>query len=763
MFVEESGLENIFQVDDNFISTLLDGLTVGNLLNGDILEAVDRLANLSAEEKKSVVAKTCYFFYASECDNFSQLSNEDSNTYVSRVCQLIATKIRTNLLEISEEENQKNTNQRHIQDHAKTFVNSFPSSPALMPAITMRSPGSPLWNSSPVKFRAAGLLGGGAPVHFIAQPLAFNSWSNFPSGNANGVTSGSPMKASLPLPSNTSARRSVLLTRTQQYQQWFVQLSEGEFSAAMTVENKLAENHIALNYMLTDEFGKSPGNYACDHVDRLIGVLVGQSNVTDKLNSLLPLLKELSCIKNRFFSLQQTGDVQQLFWQHTKNFDEQLIVFCCNEISGVASDNIALFRQAFVLNGHGNLFDAAVRKHDELLADDGVSSAVNPNLISELLEQHKVLVDSGMANPPSVFHLLMVSPFQKPAHASAVNSSPVILSNSVSIRGDSTSFVERLLADIHLAAAGSPTSAVSSGNQPGTASHLGGEGDAMPVPTGVAAGGGEDHRDELLAQQGAGVHIHTPTPSPEPVVHGGDEAAQQFIPVQLAGFFDAAATGLVAASAVVPVPQLPTDTEGGEDDTIVEQAPTPPVVVLVGGAPGGDTETAVPAVVPVPQSPASALTSSQASTFSSPNSVSRHRTPKVNLLTADITAEQGALEIDKSVVVNLLSDGGFYASNRNEGFWFYRSKKNSPVSPLGKMGASGSDTIKNLRALISGEDSDGKISLAAVRSAITFLSVRKDFVNHHDSCGTTRVLKEINKAFNKVANATRAQVTAAVV
>ena len=76
-----------FPNDDNFISTLLNGLTVGDLPSANILVAVDRLANLSSEDKVTVVAKICYFFYASEYDNFSRLTDEDPDEYASRICQ----------------------------------------------------------------------------------------------------------------------------------------------------------------------------------------------------------------------------------------------------------------------------------------------------------------------------------------------------------------------------------------------------------------------------------------------------------------------------------------------------------------------------------------------------------------------------------------------------------------------------------------------------------------------------------------------------
>jgi hypothetical protein len=746
MFEEESGSENIFQVDGNFISTLLNGLTVGDLPSANILVAVDRLANLSSEDKVTVVAKICYFFYASEYDNFSRLTDEDPDEYASRICQLIAIKVNANLVAIADEAKQKSNYQECLAENTTAGVNSISSSSSVKSPAFSGSPSVPFAYPSPVTIRPVGRLG--SPVYSASLSPNLAMRPNFQVATANGVALSSPMKASPPLPSDASTQRSALFRKTQQHQQWFFHLSQGKFSDAMAIESQLAEDHVTINYSLTDEFGKTIYDYACAHVDRLVGVLSNASELQEKLNNLLPLIEELNNIKRCLDSLEQTSNIQSSFWGKVYEFDGKLAgshsVFIVNDADAAR----ALFRQVLELN--------------------------NQHYIGDLLQKHKALVASGEEDPPSVLQLMISSPFQFGSRGLV---SPDHWAVGMRSGHDIEGVVAQLFSDDELGEAdlqpGSeePVGEASGGVTVTPVHNV--QAVALQSPTNAAIGG--NHHQVLAEEQSragaaAMVAYAAPTPTPPP----SPESTGLGLGGALPGLSLDAAFAAVADGVTMAVPGVGNVSDGDEhgsefpggvtmDAHTPAATPSPEPVVQVGGATGGDADTAAQAATQAPQSPgaASALTGPLAPALHrSPN---RHKTPKVNLLTADISAEQGALEIDKSVVVKLLSDGGLYAIRRNEGFWFYRSKKNSPVSPLGKMGASGSDTIKNLRALASGEGSDGKISLAAVRSAITWLSVRKDFVNHYDSCGTTRVLKEINKEFNKVANKARAPMPAAVI
>lgn len=139
IFDENAGAQSMPQVDDTFIFNLLNGLTACNLPRDVISAAIDQLANLSPQDKKTVAAKTCYFFYATKCDNFSQLSTEDSNGYVSRICQLITTKVNDNLAVVADEEKQKNEYQARLVDSAAAYVSSASSSSVLKPVRAMGS------------------------------------------------------------------------------------------------------------------------------------------------------------------------------------------------------------------------------------------------------------------------------------------------------------------------------------------------------------------------------------------------------------------------------------------------------------------------------------------------------------------------------------------------------------------------------------------------------------------------------------------------
>lgn len=362
MFDEAANLQATPQVDENFISILLDGLTTAHKPHFHVQAATNQLADLSPEDKRTVVAKTCYFFYAIGYPDFAQQPDELLDDYSCRLCQVIVTKINENFRSTS--------------------------------AINTASPAYPFVHSPQLGLRPSGRLRG--PIYPVALSPALSPMLDFQSPNRAGQIFNSPVKALSPTPSIDSADRTARYTKTQLYKKWFFDLSRGEFFDAMTVEAELNNNGITIDYKLMDEHGKSLGDYLCEHVARLSAVLNSQSNASDKLKNLLPLLQNLNCLNEQLKSQALSANMLTQFSMKIYDFDCKLARFSRDEAVNLTDNEVQNFNQAIELH--------------------------NKHVLSDCLQHHKTSVKSGEASPYSALaQFIISSPFSSTQQTRASN------------------------------------------------------------------------------------------------------------------------------------------------------------------------------------------------------------------------------------------------------------------------------------------------------------------------------------------------------